>query len=317
MGENTGISWTDSTWNPTVGCSRVSAGCDHCYAIRDSARQVGAKHPAYEGVLTIGNRDWSGRVNLVPERLGQPLRWKRPRRIFVNSMSDLFHPEIPVEYIAQVFGVMSMASWHQFQVLTKRPQRMAEVLADPAFPAMVADAATELWRSGSMPKRGDACPAPGGWFATWPTPPAWLVTDVEDDRGTARWPIPNVWLGTSIESGTYAWRSRHLLETPAAVRFVSAEPLLTALDLAPYMTHGGLDWVIVGGESGPGARPMDLAWVEQLVEQCHAEGVAVFVKQLGNVLAGELGVHGKGTQPDEWPESIRFQEWPTTEAVPV
>jgi protein gp37 len=294
----TGISWTDETWNPTIGCDRVSPGCDHCYAIRDSARQVGAKHPAYEGVLTDDNRDWSGRVNIVPDRLEQPLKWARPRRVFVNSMSDLFHPEVirstwqppgwdglEVSFLADVFATMHMATQHQFQVLTKRPQAMAAVLNHPQFRL---DVNVALLRRGHavIP---DSAPL-GGKHYGW-----------------------NIWLGVTIESQTYAWRAKHLLETPAAVRFVSAEPLLSALDLGAYMVSGGLDWVIVGGESGPRSRPTELHWIEALVEQCQEEGVAPFVKQLGHPLAKQLGVHGKGTQPEEWPTTIRVQEWPATE----
>lgn len=299
----TGITWTDETWNPTTGCSRVSPGCDGCYAIRDSARLVGAKHPAYEGVLTDDNKDWSGRVNIVPERLNQPLTWTRPRRIFVNSMSDLFHPELlgeagrwtptgyehSVPFLADVFAIMHMATRHQFQVLTKRPQLMAGVLNHPMF---------RLDTNARLLARAHA-----------------VIPDSPPQGGKHYG--QNIWLGTSIESQQYAFRARHLLDTPAAVRFVSAEPLLGPLDLSEYMREGGLDWVIVGGESGPRSRPTELAWIEALVEQCHAEGVAVFVKQLGAVLAPALGAHGKGTDPDEWPESIRFQEWPDTTPIPA
>lgn len=311
---STGISWTDDTWNPTVGCARVSPGCDGCYAIRDSARLVGAGVPAYLGVLTEDRKDWSGRLNLVPARLDQPLRWQRPRRIFVNSMSDLFHPDVPVEFIADVFATMALAQHHQFQVLTKRPQRMAEVVGAPTFSDEVGRRLEVLAGQRWSGHTAAAARAVKSRASAW--------------RPLTPWPLPNVWLGTSIESQTYAWRARHVLATPAAVRFVSAEPLLGALNLAEYLVplapapgcgtnpepgwdqapSRGLDWIIIGGESGTRARPMELEWVESLVAQCRAAGAAPFVKQLGHVLARALGVPGKGTVPDEWPEAIRARD---------
>jgi protein gp37 len=220
------IEWTDETWNPVVGCDRISPGCDHCYAIGVAHR---ALQPAHEG-LTIRRpgepADWSGVIRCLPERLEIPGRWRRPRRVFVNSMSDLFHPAVPAEFIIQVFDVMANADQHTFQVLTKRPQRMAAVLATH--------------------------------FAT---------------------PVANVWLGVSIENDRYAWRADYLRRTPAAVRFLSLEPLLGPL---PSLDLTGIDWAIVGGESGTGARPMHPSWPRDLRDRCGAAGVPFFYKQWGN-----------------------------------
>lgn len=233
MGDKTGIEWTDATWNPVVGCSKVSPGCDNCYAIGMSARieamAAGADRTTpYEGIVDDG--DWTGLVRTVPERLDQPLRWKRPRRIFVNSMSDLFHPDVPTRFIDAVFKVMAQASHHQFQVLTKRPQRMREHF-----------------------NRGQS-----------PT-----------------YPSDNVWLGTSIELDKYLFRAEHLESTPAAVRFLSLEPLLGPL---PSLTLDGINWIIVGGESGPKARPMHIEWVRDIRDQCVDAGVPFFFKQWGQFI---------------------------------
>lgn len=229
MGQKTNIEWTDMVWNPVTGCTKVSPGCDNCYAIRTSARLQ--HHDAYEGVVADG--DWTGKVNLVYERLDQPLGWKKPRRIFVNSMSDLFHPDVPVDFIHDVWATMSAATQHTYQILTKRPQRMSLVV-------------------GSM------------------------------DWG----PLPNVWLGTSIESDRYTFRADHLRTTPAAVRFLSLEPLLGPL---PSLDLTGIDWVIVGGESGPRARPMHPDWVRDIRDRCQETGTAFLFKQWGEWLPDERG----------------------------
>lgn len=305
MADKTGIQWTDATWNPVRGCSRVSAGCDNCYAMGQAHRSNGPGG-AYEGLTTIrrGKVDWSGVARLVPGSLDQPLRWKRPRRIFVNSMSDLFHSSLSNEEIAAVFGVMAAAPQHTFQVLTKRPERMREwfvwvrgaftnqqrgFMSAPNTARAVLDAAHEFL--GKHPALQIA----------------WKAFDERDP-----WPLPNVWLGVSTEDQKTAdERIPILLDTPAAVRFVSAEPLLGPISfesidngctvLAPECwgdcacptdpgcwRQGGdgnltrrIDWVIVGGESGPGARPLDIEWVREIVEQCKEAGVACFVKQLG------------------------------------
>jgi protein gp37 len=234
VSDKTGISWTNSTWNPIVGCSKVSPGCDNCYAIRDGAR---LQHlDTYAG--TIEDGDWTGVVRCLPERLDQPVRWKRPRRIFVNSMADLFHPDVPEPFIGEVFDVTLRAPQHIFQVLTKRPQRMASVL-------------------GRFRTFGD------GWF----------IGDGGEEMA-----FPNVWLGTSIESDKFAFRANHLRETPAALRFLSLEPLLGPL---PNVDLDGIDWVIVGGESGPRARPMHPQWVRDIRDRCVEAGVPFHFKQWG------------------------------------
>lgn len=262
MGDNTKIEWTEASWNPTIGCSKVSAGCDHCYAIGVVHR---AMQPAHVG-LTIareGERpDWTGEIRYVPERLDQPLKWKRSRKIFVNSLSDLFHPDLlnlrttdrfghdfPV--LAEIVAVMVRAEWHTFQVLTKRPQIMASVLRHPMFKL---DVNAILLRDGHPVM-------PGGMSGT-----------------DTAWPA-HIWWGTSIDEDRYSFRANHLRDTPAAVRFLSLEPLLGAL---PSLDLTGIDWVIVGGESGPGARPMHPAWVRDLRDRCVKAGIPYFFKQWGS-----------------------------------
>jgi protein gp37 len=273
-----------------LGCARVSPGCDRCYAIVQARIRAGNPNPkvatAFDGltVQTEGRADWTGRINLLPERLSQPLRWRKPRRVFVNSLSDLFHDGVPDEFIAQVFGVMASAQRHTFQLLTKRHARMRSLLSSPDFRAVVTMAALQLLRTGEP-----------------------------DFRALDEWPLPNVWLGVSVEDQKWAdIRIPSLLATPAAVRFLSCEPLLGPLDLfgrpdqgceeaGPGIIHlghamrtdygsgtewdcdhqCGIDWVIAGGESGPGARPMLPAWVRSLRDQCIAAEVPFFFKQWG------------------------------------
>lgn len=324
MGDRTGISWTDATWNPIRGCSRVSEGCRNCYAENVAARFSRPGQP-YEGLAV--NRlvqsmhglktepRWTGEVRFVPEQLDQPLRWKRPRRIFVNSMSDLFHEKLTDEQIDQVFAVMALAPQHTFQVLTKRPDRMGDYITNH-----VASKRSDVW--------------------VWNGP----VTEDGKNGANMRFPLPNVWLGVSVENQQTAdERIPLLLQTPAAVRFVSAEPLLgpvnfdrigtwrseplSALDeQVGYVERPRLDWVIVGGESGPGARLCDVAWIHSIVEQCRDAGVACFVKQLGAkpllgatdsleriVRDGNPHLRSrKGDDPAEWPQDLRVQRSPHT-----
>ncbi|MHB1509126.1 MAG: DUF5131 family protein [Acidimicrobiales bacterium] len=260
MSDKSGIEWCDATWNPVVGCKRVSPGCDHCYAIRDGAR---LQHlPAYED--TISGADWTGLVRCLPERLGQPLAWKRPRRIFVNSMGDLFHPDVPEAFIEQVFVVMSSAERHTFQLLTKRPQAMSALLG--------------RWRDRGY-LFGDAAPA--------------APMERTDLIGSgARLPLPNLWLGTSIESDRYTFRADHLRSTPASVRFLSLEPLLGPL---PSLDLTGIDWVIVGGESGPDARPMHPDWARDIRNRCVDVGIPFLFKQWGTWVP--LGEFPTGSVP--------------------
>ncbi len=279
----TSIEWTDETWSPVRGCALVSAGCANCYAMKQAHRFSG-KGQAYEGLTELGPQGprWNGTIRLVPEVLDAPLRWKKPRRIFVNSMSDLFHEDVPDEFIVNVYAVMVAASWHTFQVLTKRPERRRYLLNAPSFREWVAQRAAKLINA----LRGDRSLSATENLAKW-------------NAGQA----VNIHEGVSVEDQKTAdERIPILLQTPAAVRFVSAEPLLWPVDCSTYLqlpkTFEGmmtprqawnvlLDWVIVGGESGPGARPMHPAWVRSLRDQCQAAGVPFFFKQWGEWTPGE------------------------------
>ncbi|WP_255789380.1 DUF5131 family protein [Mycobacteroides abscessus] len=265
MGDKTGIEWADATWNPVTGCDKVSPGCDHCYAETFAERWRGTRGHYFETGFD---------VQLRPDKLDLPLRWTKPRRIFVNSMSDLFHDKVPDEYIARVFAVMALAPQHTFQLLTKRHGRMRTLLRDGEFQQQVYDA----WGQLEMPKGRPS-------MEDWP----W-----------SGWPLPNVWLGVSAEDQKRAdLRIPALLDTPAAVRFVSAEPLLGPIDLHgdpigkdSVFWIGHLDWVIVGGESGPGARPMHPDWARSMRDQCVAAGVPFLFKQWGEWVPERLGLHG-------------------------
>ena len=248
------IEWTDATWNPVRGCVKVSPGCKHCYAETFAERWRGVAGHAYE-------RGFDPR--LAPDQLDAPLRWRKPQRVFVNSMSDLFGDFVPDEYIAAVFGVMAYASQHTFQVLTKRGERMRawhewiqRVAPDGSDVAYCAEAAYEAVGEASETEKTRL--------------DGRLILD-------AQWPLPNVHLGVSVEDRKYGVpRIAALRDTPAALRFLSVEPLLEdlgALDLR------GIGWVIVGGESGHGARPMNEAWVRPIRDQCAAQGVPFFFKQ--------------------------------------
>lgn len=275
MSTSTRIEWTDTTWNPVTGCDKVSAGCEHCYAETIANR--------FAGTAAFPN---GFAVTLHPDRLAQPLRWRRPRMVFVNSMSDLFHTQVPTEFIAKVFAVMATAEKHIFQVLTKRPGRMRSLLTNPAFINTVATDQGEL--AGRLDQPG--------------------------------WPLPNVWLGVSVETQHWAQvRLPALAETPAAVRFVSCEPLLGPVDLTTWLTDSpglGLDWVIVGGESGPHARPIQLGWVQDLRDQCHHAPTrpAFFFKQWGGHTPKAGGRHLDGLLWDQLPATATA---PRTVTQPV
>lgn len=222
MSNNSTIEWTEATWNPTTGCHKISPGCLNCYAERFAERWRGIPGHPYEQGFDL--KIWSGRLEM-------PLSWKKPRLIFVNSMSDLFHDDIPEEFIKDVFSVMKRANWHQFQLLTKRPNRMLEVALS---------------------------------MQEWPS---------------------NVWAGVSVESQAWLWRSEVLKQVPARIKFLSCEPLLGPLKLS----LDNLQWVIVGGESGVGARPIEIKWVKDIRNQCINASVPFFFKQWGGVQKKKYG----------------------------
>ena len=270
---DTSIEWTDVTWNPVSGCTRASAGCDHCYAVTMTRRLEAMGQEKYSGLTSVnqrGDRHFNGVVRVHEDALTIPLGWKKPRKVFVNSMSDLFHKDVPFEFIDRVFAVMALCPQHTFQILTKRPERMAEYFSRSDVRAEVGTIAlVNALRMG----RKDA-----------------------DDFRQIRWPLPNVWLGTSVENQQTAdERIPHLLKVPASVRFLSCEPLLDRVDLRYYLDliyigkwekqarwqGTGIHWVIVGGESGHHARPMHMKWVRSLRDQCQSAGVSFFMKQWG------------------------------------
>jgi protein gp37 len=230
MGEQSAIEWTDATWNPVTGCTKISPGCKNCYAERLAARLQAMGNPRYRDGF---------KLTLHPDQLTLPLRWRDPRRIFVNSMSDLFHEAVPEEFIRSTFEVMAQARWHIFQVLTKRSRRLAELAS-------------------RLP---------------WP---------------------PNVWQGVSVESARYTSRIADLVKVPAAVRFLSVEPLLGPI---PELPLSGIAWVIVGGESGPRHRPVREEWVRAIRARCADAGVAFFFKQWG------------GRTPKSGGRSLDGREW--------
>lgn len=306
----TSIQWTDETWNPVRGCARVSPGCENCYAERTAHRFSGKGQP-YEGLTVLGKHGprWAGSARFVPEMLDAPLRWRKPKRIFVNSMSDLFHADITNEQIAAVFGAMAACPQHTFQILTKRPDRMVEWFAsigdDPLME--LAGIADKLMTSNEVRH---------------------LYKHFDDEMGETDlpWPLPNVWLGVSCEDQQRAdERVPLLLQTPAAVRFVSAEPLLGPIvfdanmlgcvgHLAATFGNSLISWVIVGGESGPGARPCNADNIRSIAAQCKDAGVACFVKQLGTHVIQDGGrrikADRKGGDMDEWPHDLRVREFP-------
>ncbi len=235
MALGSGIEWTESTWNPVTGCNKLSPGCKHCYAERMAVRLQAMGQPNYKDGFEL---------TLQPKMLELPIQWKKPQTIFVNSMSDLFHKEVPVEYIQRVFDVMRRAHWHRFQVLTKRADRLAELSPE----------------------------------IDWPE---------------------NVWMGVSVESAKYVARIDELRTTGAAVKFLSLEPLLGPL---PKLELKGIDWVIVGGESGPGARPMAPEWATDIRDQCAHARVAFFFKQWGGRNKKKAGRVLEGKTYDAMPE---------------
>jgi protein gp37 len=239
MATNSHIEWTDATWNPVTGCTKISPGCKHCYAERLSMRLKAMGQPNYRNGF---------KLTVQPQMLDLPLRWKTPKRIFVNSMSDLFHKDVPTDYIKRVFNAMNKAHWHQYQVLTKRSERVLE-----------------------------------------------LSDDLE-------W-SPQIWMGVSVETERYKYRIDDLRKTDAQVKFVSLEPLLASLG---KLNLKGIDWAIVGGESGPGARTIESQWVTEIRDQCVRADVAFFFKQWGGVQKKKTGRTLEGRTWDEMPIQIEL-----------
>lgn len=244
MATNSAIEWTEATWNPLTGCTKISPGCKHCYAERMAKR-----------LMSMGQANYANgfKLTLQEQMLELPLTWKKPRTVFVNSMSDLFHQSVPADYIERVFQVMNKAHWHQFQVLTKRSERLSEM------------SRRLIWSS-------------------------------------------NIWMGVSVENQDYTFRIDHLRRTDAQVKFLSLEPLLGPL---PNLNLNKIDWVIVGGESGPGARPMNPDWVKQIQVQCNQARVAFFFKQWGGVHKKKTGRQLDGRTWDELPPVFYNQQLST------
>ncbi len=299
MSANTLIEWAEHTWNPTLGCSKVSPGCANCYAIRQVHRLAGNPNPkikaANAGLTVLQNHgttiNWTGKVRLIPERLDIPLRRRKPTTYFVNSLSDLFHEELPDEAIDRVFASMMLAPWHTFQVLTKRAKRLPEYFAHLAYRQEVV-----------------------GILAEYESGLDRFITETGcDDDMIPRWtfPLPNVWLGVSVENREQLRRIEYLRKTPAALRFLSCEPLLEDLG---QIDLTGIHWVIVGGESGKGARPFNVDWAMRIVGHCEEAGVPCFVKQLGaHVIQGgerRRKRDKKGGDMDEWPHELRVRHMP-------
>ncbi|MBO0847835.1 MAG: phage Gp37/Gp68 family protein [Pseudonocardia sp.] len=291
MSTTTKIEWTEATWNPVTGCTELSEGCDHCYARTFAERWRGVPGHSYEQGFDL---------RLWPDRLGVPLRWRKPRQVFVNSMSDLFHTAVPDEFIARVFAVMAATPRHTYQCLTKRHGRMRSLLTSARWPALLLNAVRALpdLVEGALPA------------VDYDAAMAWV--SAPELAGESPAPLPNVWLGVSAENQKWAdLRVRTLMETPAAVRFLSCEPLLGPITLnrghcfcPTHETHDRSsracfnpncadlrkpDWIIAGGESGPGARPMHPDWARKLRDDCQASDVPFFFKQWGGWAPAELG----------------------------
>jgi protein gp37 len=243
------IEWTDATWNPVAGCSVISPGCTNCYAMRMAARLEAMGQEKYRGLTHKSGRRhvWTGKVRCDPSALDVPRTWRKPRRIFVNSMSDLFHDKVPAAFVARVWTVMADTPHHTYQILTKRPDRMFEVIRDHELPT-----------------------------------------------------LPNVWLGTSVEDDRVLDRINELRRVPAAIRFISFEPLIGSVADADL---SNVHWAIVGGESGPRSRPMEREWVEEIEALCRAAGTAFFFKQWGGPNKKATGRMFKDQTFDEMPEA--------------
>jgi protein gp37 len=305
MAGKSNIEWTEHTWNPIVGCSVLTPGCTNCYAMKMAGRLEAmagtcaidsddARQHYYGTTKKVnGKTVWTGKLAMAPEHvLTAPLKRKKPTTYFVNSMGDLFHEDAPDDWIDKVFAVMALAPQHTFQVLTKRAERMrAYVSARPQ--------------------------------AIWDRRALEIDPSALERLKAIGWPLPNVWLGVSCERQQEAdERIPHLLQTPAAVRFISAEPLLGPIDISDYLVESArtnwdwyLDWVIIGGESGHGARPFDIDWARSILQQCRVGAARAFLKQLGsNPYSDERPMHGaprgKYGDPAAWPPELRVRQMP-------
>lgn len=308
--DRTKIAWTESTWNPLRGCSPVSDGCRNCYAAAVAYRFKGPGQP-YEGLAewrggeTNGRAVFNGQIRFVESAIDQPLRWKRPRRIFVNSMSDLFHENVPDVFIARVFAVMIDAPRHTFQVLTKRPDRMAAVTTSPVF-----------------------------WYMVR----AWLKTNHRECPGSLPLDVtpmvrPHIWLGTTVENqAAFDTRIEDLVRCEAAVKWLSMEPLLEGVDISAavdpldggYVGRSFIHWVVAGGESGHGARPADPDWFRDIRDQCVDAGVPFFFKQHGTAWGGDTdlgrrqldaGVDVHHFKGGDVLDGERWQQYPDPEKI--
>ncbi|MCP4899786.1 MAG: phage Gp37/Gp68 family protein [bacterium] len=304
----TKIEWTEEAWNPTVGCEKCSPGCKNCYAIREARRLAYNPDPVisdlYRDVVTPKGQPlkWTGKITLAPERLQAPLHWRKPRTVFVNSMSDLFHESLPDKVIDEVFAVMALCPQHTFQVLTKRAEQMYKR-------HWTRDTHNQIELAADRLRPGQGHPSFGG------------------KHSLPSLPFSNIHLGVSVENRATLDRIDWLRKTPAAIRFLSLEPLLEDLGT---LNFEGIDWVIVGGESGPGARPCNVSWIRQVVRQCKETGLPVFVKQLGAKPfdvpryrqtsrwpdevewknATEPILSSKGSDMSEWPKDLHVRQMP-------
>ncbi len=326
MARDSKIPWTGPTWNPIRGCDPVSPGCKYCYAVRIAHRFSWGRG------LTVIRSDrpaWSGQLHFVREKLDEPLRWRKPRRVFPCSGADLFHEGVPFEYVAAMFGVMAAARRHTFQVLTKRADRIPEF-----YEWLLNGAGSRGWVGLTLHHHARQAGVS-----------ARLLEGALEEP--CPWPLPNVWLGTSVENPDYLWRVERLLEVEAAVSWVSAEPLLARIDFSPYLQgERKLGWVVVGGESGRigyDCRPCAMEWIDEIKDQCLEARVPVFVKQLGSWVVSEERMaqsveeandlrracghterddpwlwsaglkDAKGEDPDEWPKEMRVRTFPGDE----
>lgn len=241
------IEWTDATWNPIAGCTMLSPGCTNCYAMRMAARLQAMEHPSYLGTTrkSGGRPVWTGKINLIESAIDAPLMWKKPRKIFVNSMSDLFQDGVPAQFVNRVWRTMRRADHHIYQILTKRPDNMRRMVQELGLKA-----------------------------------------------------APHIWLGTSVENDMYVDRIEELRATPAGVRFVSFEPLLGPLGPINLVD---IHWAIVGGESGPGSRPIEASWIEEIKSECRRHKTAFFFKQWGGSNKKATGRLYRGRTWDEYP----------------